>query len=177
MAVFDPQEAMRQCRAAAERIKSSLRERGVISGHASAPAPSQLPEKVSTFLRDSVRSDANRANSSLLKMVKAELPFTRNVDINENKNRYNLTATSFQERIQAETGALLVTRGRYYPERGMATDKDPPLYIHVAAPSQEALDAALKEIDVIMNQEYQLPEIHLQPERRPSEVSKGTENA
>jgi hypothetical protein len=34
----------------------------------------------------------------------------------------------------------------------MATEKDPPLYLHVTAMTQEALDLALQKIDELINE-------------------------
>jgi len=41
------------------------------------------------------------------------------------KNRYMLTKASFLDKLQEETKAEIITRGKYYPNKSMATPKDP----------------------------------------------------
>ena len=40
----------------------------------------------------------------------------------------------------------ILSRGKYYPNRSMATEKDPPLLLEIRAKSQDALDKALAHI-------------------------------
>jgi len=77
--------------------------------------------------------------------------FSKNVEINDVKNRYMLTKASFLDKLQEETKAEIITRGKYYPNKSMATAKDPPLHLHVAAETQEILDNALKKIQEIID--------------------------
>jgi len=77
--------------------------------------------------------------------------FFKNVEINDVKNRYMLTKASFLDKLQEETKAEIITRGKYYPNKSMATPKDPPLYLHVAAETQEILDKALEKIQEIID--------------------------
>lgn len=77
--------------------------------------------------------------------------FSKNVEINDVKNRYMLTKASFLDKLQEETKAEIITRGKYYTNKANATPKDPPLYLHVAAESQEILDNALKKIQEIID--------------------------
>ncbi|OAQ25840.1 hypothetical protein K457DRAFT_752809 [Linnemannia elongata AG-77] len=78
--------------------------------------------------------------------------FFKDIDINDVKHRYILTKGSVQTQIQRDTTADVTTRGKYYPDRSMATEKDPPLYLHVTALTQEALDLALQKIDELINE-------------------------
>jgi hypothetical protein len=48
----------------------------------------------------------------------------------------------------------VTTRGKYYPDKSLATEKDPPLYLHITAASQESLDEAVKKIEEMMEQSY-----------------------
>ena len=41
----------------------------------------------------------------------------------------------------------MTTRGKYYPDKALATDGEPPLYLYVSATSQESLDKAIAQID------------------------------
>ncbi|CAO3699447.1 unnamed protein product [Rhizopus stolonifer] len=72
--------------------------------------------------------------------------FTKNIPINELKNRYMLTRGATQTQIHQETGADVTTRGKYYPDISLATPGEPPLFLHVSAKSQASLDKALKSI-------------------------------
>ncbi|KAF8621824.1 hypothetical protein AX15_007492 [Amanita polypyramis BW_CC] len=80
-----------------------------------------------------------------------ENEYWRDMDINDVRNRYVLTKGSTQQQIHEETGASVSTKGVWYPDRTKATEKDPPLYLHVAAPSQESLQRALDRISDLMN--------------------------
>ncbi|CAG8460407.1 3135_t:CDS:10 [Paraglomus brasilianum] len=81
-----------------------------------------------------------------------DLEFTKDIVINDCKNRYLLTKGATQQQIQKDTGADVTTRGKYYPDKSLATEKDPPLYLHITAASQESLDEAVKKIEEMMEQ-------------------------
>ncbi|GJJ10534.1 hypothetical protein Clacol_004761 [Clathrus columnatus] len=72
--------------------------------------------------------------------------FVRDIEINDVRNRYMLTKGSTQQQIHDETGAYITTKGVWYPDKSKATEKDPPLYLHVAASTQEVLDRAVEKI-------------------------------
>lgn len=38
------------------------------------------------------------------------------------------------------------TKGTWYPDRSKATDRDPPLYLHIAANTQEVLQDAISKV-------------------------------
>ena len=38
------------------------------------------------------------------------------------------------------------TKGTWYPDRSKATDRDPPLYLHIAANTQEILEKATAKV-------------------------------
>ncbi|KAJ7623702.1 KH domain-containing protein [Roridomyces roridus] len=76
----------------------------------------------------------------------AEEAFSQDVDINDVRNRYMLTKASTQQEIRQEAGGSLSTKGTWYPDRTKATERDPPLYLHVTARSAEILK---KTIDTI----------------------------
>ncbi|KAI8349781.1 hypothetical protein B0O80DRAFT_404764, partial [Mortierella sp. GBAus27b] len=78
--------------------------------------------------------------------------FVADIDINDVKHRYVLTKGSTQTQLQRETGADVTTRGKYYTDRSEATERDPPLYLHVTAVTQEALDLAVKKITEMIDQ-------------------------
>ena len=42
------------------------------------------------------------------------------------------------------------TKGVWYPDRSRATEKDPPLYLHIAASSQEMLRNAIDKVNELI---------------------------
>jgi hypothetical protein len=79
------------------------------------------------------------------------MEFVKDVDINDLKSRYKLTQASFQHKIYMDTGAKVTTKGKYYPDIHLATDRDPPMYLHVEAPTPESLKQALNAIDHLID--------------------------
>ncbi|KAH9477845.1 hypothetical protein JR316_0010077 [Psilocybe cubensis] len=77
--------------------------------------------------------------------------FTHDIDINDVRNRYLLTRGSTQDQIHEETGASVGTRGVWYPDRSKATEKDPPLYIHISARTKEILDKAVAKVNELIS--------------------------
>lgn len=77
--------------------------------------------------------------------------FTKNIDINDLRNRYLLTRSATQETIASETGASVTAKGTWIPDRSKATEKDPPLYLHISANSQEQLDIAVAKVNEFIN--------------------------
>ncbi|KAJ3146812.1 hypothetical protein HDU86_008370 [Geranomyces michiganensis] len=77
--------------------------------------------------------------------------FFEDVSINDIKNRYLLTKGATQSMIKHDTGADVTTRGKYYPDKNLATASEPPLYLHVSASTQKSLDDALKAINELIN--------------------------
>ncbi|KAI8379568.1 uncharacterized protein BYT42DRAFT_495765 [Radiomyces spectabilis] len=101
---------------------------------------------------------------------KGDAEFYKDIMINDLKNRYMLTRGATQSQIQRETGADVTTRGKYYPDKNLATDKEPPLYLHITASTQQALDDAVAKIEeLIQTAQVPLPGTGYPPreERRP----------
>lgn len=44
----------------------------------------------------------------------------------------------------------IITRGKYYPDKSLATDKEPPLYLHVSAATKESLEKAVDKINELI---------------------------
>ncbi|CAO3648063.1 unnamed protein product [Cunninghamella echinulata] len=61
-----------------------------------------------------------------------------------------LTRGATQSEIAQETGAEITTRGKYYPDANLATEKEPPLYLYVTASDQEALDKAVERLNKLI---------------------------
>ena len=49
-----------------------------------------------------------------------------------------------------ETGASVSTKGTWYPDRSKATDKDPPLYLHITAATKEMMDKAVAKVSELI---------------------------
>lgn len=43
------------------------------------------------------------------------------------------------------------TKGVWYPDRTKATEKDPPLYLHIAATTQDILQKAIEKVNELIN--------------------------
>ncbi|GAA6008202.1 hypothetical protein JCM10207_000037 [Rhodosporidiobolus poonsookiae] len=82
--------------------------------------------------------------------------FVEDIEINDLRNRYLLTKGPTQQQILADTGASVLTRGVWYPDKSMATEKDPPLYLHITAESQDKLDAGVKAVREMIDSEMNL---------------------
>ncbi|KAK4512009.1 uncharacterized protein ATC70_013251 [Mucor velutinosus] len=76
--------------------------------------------------------------------------FVKDIPINDLKNRYMLTRGATQQQIQQETGADVITRGKYYPDVQLASDREPPLYLHITAPDKKSLDKAVAKIEELI---------------------------
>ena len=49
--------------------------------------------------------------------------------------------------IQDDTGASIRTKGVWYPDRSKATERDPPLYLHLSTSSKGHLQHAIDKIN------------------------------
>ncbi|KAH8101920.1 hypothetical protein BXZ70DRAFT_932475 [Cristinia sonorae] len=77
--------------------------------------------------------------------------FVHDIDINDVRNRYLLTKGSTQQQIHEDTGASVSTKGIWYPDRSKASDREPPLYLHISATSQEMLQKAIDKVNELIN--------------------------
>ncbi|SGY77157.1 BQ5605_C005g03569 [Microbotryum silenes-dioicae] len=79
--------------------------------------------------------------------------FVKDIEINDLRNRYLLTKEPTQQQILEETGASVVTRGSWFPDKSMASDKDPALYLHITADTAEKLDKGIAAVQALMDTE------------------------
>ncbi|GAA5874168.1 hypothetical protein JCM1840_000373 [Sporobolomyces johnsonii] len=82
-----------------------------------------------------------------------DLPFFKDIEINDLRNRYLLTKGPTQQQILADTGAAVLTKGVWYPDKSMATEKDPPLYLHITAENAEKLEAGVRAVQALIDQD------------------------
>ncbi|GAA5880796.1 hypothetical protein JCM16303_005119 [Sporobolomyces ruberrimus] len=84
-----------------------------------------------------------------------DFEFFKDIEINDLRNRYLLTKGPTQQQILQDTGASVLTKGVWYPDKSMATDKDPALYLHISAETQEKLDEGIKAVEALIAQDLQ----------------------
>ncbi|KAK5667318.1 hypothetical protein BDV3_007277 [Batrachochytrium dendrobatidis] len=122
----------------------------------SNPNPSAEPESAIESTAAATAAAVSRLSAlqhSSLKPASVHLDqFVKDIDINDIKNRYLLTNRATQNSLVEETSVNITTRGKFYPDRNRATTKDPPLYLHLIAPTQKALDLAIDKINSIIEQ-------------------------
>lgn len=53
--------------------------------------------------------------------------------------------------INEDTGASVSTKGVWYPDRSKATEKDPPLYLHLSASSRDTLQKAIDKVNDLIS--------------------------
>ncbi|KAJ8292072.1 hypothetical protein OF846_004398 [Rhodotorula toruloides] len=82
--------------------------------------------------------------------------FVEDIEINDLRNRYLLTKGSTQQQLLADTGCAVLTKGVWYPDKSMATEKDPPLFLHITADTPEKLAAGVSAVRELINQELNL---------------------
>lgn len=112
-----------------------------------AAAPTKMDSNVQSAAL-AVQRVAARINA---KTTDGALVHTKDIAINDLKSRYLLTKASFQHQVRVDTGATVLTKGKYYPDPFLASERDPPMYLHVAATSQQALAMALAMIDHLID--------------------------
>ncbi|EGX88803.1 KH domain protein [Cordyceps militaris CM01] len=83
--------------------------------------------------------------------------YIQDIEVNDLRNRYMLMKAQTQQSIQKDTGADLTVRGKYYPNKSMATAAEPPLYLHITARTKEVLEAAVAKVNELIEQE--LPQL------------------
>ena len=47
----------------------------------------------------------------------------------------------------------MTTRGKYYPDTALATERDPPLYLHIAAQTYAALERASRMVQELIDRD------------------------
>ncbi|KAL8292190.1 hypothetical protein RQP46_001656 [Phenoliferia psychrophenolica] len=130
-----------------------------------SPGGDAKPPADSKDALDAAAEIAARIAAQYAKPATAEVPyvagarelndpdFVKDIEINDIRNRYVLTKGPTQQQILADTGASVTTKGVWYPDKSMATDKDPPLYLHITAESAEKLEAGMKAVQELIDQE------------------------
>ena len=79
--------------------------------------------------------------------------FVHDIEINDIRNRYLLTKAQTQNQIHEDTGAIITTKGLWYPDKSLASSSEPPLYLHISAMTKESLDQAIEKVNEIIQSE------------------------
>ncbi|KAH8919525.1 hypothetical protein BT69DRAFT_487501 [Atractiella rhizophila] len=79
--------------------------------------------------------------------------FVKDVEINDVRNRYMLTKGTTQSQIHKDTGATVTTKGNWYPDKSLATEGAPPLYLHITASTLEVLQMGVAKVEELINTE------------------------
>ncbi|ORX33904.1 hypothetical protein BD324DRAFT_637677 [Kockovaella imperatae] len=101
----------------------------------------------------SLRGPPGAQGHELVKSENKDEGFVKDIEINDLRNRYVLTKGSTQKQIGDETGASIVTKGVWVPDTTKLQPGETPLYLHIVAPSQIILNAAVEKINELINQE------------------------
>ncbi|PKS12236.1 hypothetical protein jhhlp_001536 [Lomentospora prolificans] len=99
--------------------------------------------------------------------------YIKDIEVNDLRNKYLITRSATLREINERTGADVTTRGKYLPDKTMATPtvcssfrippailsrlltviQNPPLYLHVTSTNKEGLEKAVAMIEDLMQQE------------------------
>jgi hypothetical protein len=152
--VPDPVEAARKAAAAAARINQQIQAKKAVQQVDVPPIRSAITSPP-VVRSPSTPSNAatNKGQAVVGEAYQQDGDFIQDIEINDLRNRYTLTKGSVQKKIKDDTGADVTTRGEYYPDKSMATAASPPLYLRVTSTSKEGLDAAVKAINDLMQQD------------------------
>ncbi|CAN6667311.1 hypothetical protein TRVA0_039S00650 [Trichomonascus vanleenenianus] len=128
--------------------KKKLEDAARIAAEAAAKINAQLAQ-----LGAPVKPPTFALKSSEQRKDEEDTLLTKDIEINDLRNKYLLTKAATQEMIKTDTGAIVETKGKYYPDKTMATEKLPPLYLHVEARTKNSLDKAVAKIEELINQD------------------------
>ncbi|KAF2280619.1 uncharacterized protein EI97DRAFT_364082, partial [Westerdykella ornata] len=141
-------KAAEAARAAAARISKQLEAKKGIQ-HVDVP-----PIRTAVSSPPVAKSPSTTPGGAVIREAfQQDGDYIQDIEINDLRNRYTLTKGSVQKKIKDDTGADVTTRGSYYPDKSLATVANPPLYLRVTSTSKEGLEAAVKEIEKMMQQD------------------------
>lgn len=76
----------------------------------------------------------------------SELTVLRKLDINDTRHRYYLIKASTQQEVEKEFDVSIMTKGKYCPDRRLATEKDPALYLEIHGKNDEDVEKAVERL-------------------------------
>ena len=68
------------------------------------------------------------------------------------RNRYLVSRPEMMREISNLTGAVVMSRGKWYPDRSLATEREPPLHLIIRSDKKEHILEALSKIDGLLRQ-------------------------
>eukprot|EP01100_Stratorugosa_tubuloviscum_P011514 TRINITY_DN514_c0_g1_i1.p1 TRINITY_DN514_c0_g1~~TRINITY_DN514_c0_g1_i1.p1 ORF type:complete len:592 (+),score=275.51 TRINITY_DN514_c0_g1_i1:26-1801(+) len=74
----------------------------------------------------------------------------REISINDSPARILLTKGMLHQEIKQETGAAIVTRGRYVPPGEQPPPGEKPLYLYISSTNRESLEKAVRKVEEII---------------------------
>ena len=77
--------------------------------------------------------------------------YSKRIDINDIRTRFNVTRKDFQQRVREETGCHIETVGRYFPDRRRATFIHPPMHILLTADDEAPVRQAAQMVEDELN--------------------------
>ncbi|KAK1921624.1 hypothetical protein DB88DRAFT_498613 [Papiliotrema laurentii] len=126
----------------------------------SSSTPAQKPDEaaaaaaaIAAKITASMRGPSGAMGNELIRLMPGEEGYTKDIPINDLKNRYVLTKGSTQKQISEETGTSVTTKGVWVPDASRLGPGEVPLYIHIVAKTQAALDAASAKVQELIDQE------------------------
>ena len=107
-------------------------------------------DMVSDVLLEIQRDTEKKAKLGSLQQRQLNNLFAKRVDINDSRHRFLLTKPDTLLALQEDTGALVVVRGKYLPDRTLATTSIPALCLEACGPTESCVDKAAKVIQEIL---------------------------
>lgn len=138
-----PEEPLAAAAEIAAKISASLADK---VSH-SEPVPAE-PRKEEKTIFETLGMDADEKRAE--KKISIDDTFTEILDINETRHRYYLNKAATQEPLEREFAVTIVSKGRYYPDRRLATEKEPPLRLEVFGPNEENVKATIAKLKDMM---------------------------
>lgn len=79
--------------------------------------------------------------------------YFKDIEVNDLRNRYLVLKEATLDDIRTKSGADIDVRGKYYPDKSMATDQHPPMYLHIASKTKKNMEAAVGMVNQLINSE------------------------
>lgn len=76
----------------------------------------------------------------------SEMTVLRKLDINDTRHRYYLSKASTQQEVEKYFDVNIMTKGKYCPDRRLATEKDPALYLEIHGKTDEDVERAVERL-------------------------------
>lgn len=87
-------------------------------------------------------------SKNLLKKVNIK----QTVDINDTRHRYFLTKSQTQSDLEKEYGVTILVRGKYFPDRRLATEREPALCMDIMGDYANKVEECIQKIkEIIIN--------------------------